>query len=225
MADEEIIKILVLVIGSYFLGAIPSAYLAGKLIKGIDLRKYGSGTVSGSMVYEHVAKWAVVPVGLFDIAKAAIPTWVGVKLGLGEIVALMAGMAAAIGHNWPIYLGFTGGRGLSNFAGIMLVLFPEGVLWIGGFLLVGWLLGDSAPWALVSLVTMPLFGWFFEKVEIATLIGVVILVVTIIKRIEANRRQLPKQEPERRKVLLRRLIFDRDIKSHQEWINRKPERL
>ena len=223
MTAEEIIRIVLLMIVSYFLGAIPSAYFAGRLIKGIDLRKYGSGTVSGSMVYEHVAKWAVVPVGLFDIAKAAIPSWVGVQLGLGEIVALMAGMSAAIGHNWPIYLSFTGGRGLSNFAGIMLVLFPEGVLWIGGFLLVGWLLDDSALWALVSLVTMPIFGWFFEKIEIAALIGGVILVVTIIKRIEANRRPLPKQKSERRKVLLRRLIFDRDIKSHREWIDRKPE--
>ncbi len=57
-----------LLLFGYLLGSIPSGYLAGKWIKGIDLREYGSGTVSGSMVWEHVAKWAVVPVGLFDIS-------------------------------------------------------------------------------------------------------------------------------------------------------------
>ena len=218
------LKTAILIIGAYLLGSIPSAYLAGRLIKGIDLRKYGSGTVSGSMVYEHVAKWAVVPVGIFDIAKAALPTWIGMRLGLGEIVALMAGTASSIVHNWPIYLGFTGGRGLSTFAGIMLVLFPEGLLWMGGFLLVGWLLGDSAPWAFVSLISMPIFGEIIGKSHIAILVGLSILIVTVIKRIEANRRPLPEGELERRKVLLRRLIFDRDIKSHQTWINRKPEK-
>ena len=59
--------VLLLLFG-YLLGSIPSGYLAGKWIKGIDLRNYGSGTVSGSMVWEHVARWAVVPVGQCQIA-------------------------------------------------------------------------------------------------------------------------------------------------------------
>jgi len=54
-----------MVLFAYLLGSIPSGYLAGKWIKGIDLREYGSGTVSGSMVWEHVAKWAVLPSGYF----------------------------------------------------------------------------------------------------------------------------------------------------------------
>jgi len=103
--------ILIVVLG-YLLGSIPLAYIAGRLLKGIDLRQYGSGTVSGSGVYQHVAKWAIVAVGLFDIAKAAFPTWLGLELGLGLSVALAAGLAAVVGHNWPLYLGFKGGRGL-----------------------------------------------------------------------------------------------------------------
>ncbi|MFQ5876053.1 MAG: glycerol-3-phosphate acyltransferase [Dehalococcoidia bacterium] len=65
------VEIALLVMGAYLLGSIPSAYIAGRLLKGIDLRQYGSGTLSGTGVYYHVAKWAIVVVGLFDIAKAA----------------------------------------------------------------------------------------------------------------------------------------------------------
>ena len=90
---------ILLILFGYLLGSIPSGYLAGKWIKGIDLRQYGSGTISGSMVWEHVAKWAIIPVGLFDIFKGALPTWLGIHLGMGEVPAMLAGFSAMIGHN------------------------------------------------------------------------------------------------------------------------------
>jgi glycerol-3-phosphate acyltransferase PlsY len=67
------------------------------------------------MVWEHTARWAFIPVGLFDIAKTALPAWIGLQLGLGTQVAVAAGLAAAVGHNWPICLRFIGGQGLSCF--------------------------------------------------------------------------------------------------------------
>ncbi len=218
-----IVKSVLLLIAGYLLGSIPTAYLVGRWAKGLDLRRYGSGTVSGSMVYEHVARWAVVPVGLFDIGKAALPTWLGLQLGLGMPVAAAAGLAAAIGHNWPIWLRFTGGRGLGCFIGILLALFPWGSVWMLAFLALGWRLGDSAPWALVSLVTLPVPSHFVGGPEtVAPTAGAMVL-LTLAKRLEANRRPLPPPGPERRKVLLRRLFLDRDIASHEEWIRRRPE--
>jgi glycerol-3-phosphate acyltransferase PlsY len=215
------IQTILLVIGGYLLGSIPSAYLAGKWVRGIDLRKYGSGTVSGSMVWEHVAKWALFPVGIFDVLKAAFPTWLGLELGLGEGAAVAAGLAALVGHNWPLYLGFTGGRGLSPFLGTLTVIFPWGFPWMLAFLAVGYLLGDSAPWALASLILLPVFNYFMEGPTIVNVAALVMVVITIAKRLEANRRPLPEEPAERRKVILRRIFFDRDIASHQEWINRK----
>lgn len=208
---------------SYLLGSIPTAYLVGRWAKGLDLRRYGSGTVSGSMVYEHVARWAVVPVGLFDIGKAALPTWLGLRLGLGVPVAVAAGLAAAVGHNWPIFLRFTGGRGLGCFIGVLLALFPWGSVWMLAFLAVGWRLGDSAPWALVSLLTLPLLSHLIGGPEIVTPTAGAMLLLTLAKRLEANRRPLPPPGPERHKVILRRLFLDRDIASHQEWIRRRPD--
>ena len=212
-----------LILAGYLLGSIPTAYLVGKWLKGLDLRRYGSGTVSGSMVYEHVARWAVVPVGLFDMGKAAFPAWLGLQMGMGSAVATAAGLAAVAGHNWPVFFRFTGGRGLGTFLGLLLVIFPWGFPWMLAFLAVGWLLGDSAPWALASLVTLPLFAHLVDGPDVVTLAAGVMLLLTLAKRLEANRRPLPPPGPERRRVLLRRLFLDRDIASHAEWINRRPE--
>lgn len=211
-----------LIFGSYLLGSIPTAYIMAQWTKGIDLRRYGSGTVSGSMVWEHADRWAVVPVGLFDVAKAAFPTWLGLGLGLGLPVSAAAGLAAAAGHNWPLYLRFTGGRGLGSFIGVWLVVFPWGFPWMLGFLALGWRMGDSAPWALASLVTLPWIARIVGGPAIVGPIAAAMLIITLAKRLEANRRPLPANRVERRRVIVRRLMLDRDISSHAEWIRRKP---
>lgn len=211
-----------LVAGGYLLGSIPAAYLAGRWLRGRDIRGYGSGTVSGSMVWEHVARWAVVPVGLFDMGKAALPAWLGLRLGLQLPTATAAGIAAVVGHNWPLFLRFTGGRGLGTFMGLLLVIFPWGFPWMLGFLAVGWLLGDSAPWALVSLVTLPLLGYVLQGPKVLAPACGAMLIITLVKRLEANRRPLPDERPERRKVILRRLFLDRDITSHATWLRQEP---
>jgi len=212
------------IVAGYLLGSIPTAYLASRWLAAKDLRRYGSGTVSGSMVYEHVARWAVVPVGLFDMGKAALPAWLALRLGLGTTVAAAAGLAAIAGHNWPIFLRFTGGRGQASFMGLMLVLFPWGFPWLLAFLAVGWLLGDSAPFALAGPLTLPLFAHFMAGPAVVVPISGAMLLLTLLKRLEANRRPLPEPGTERRRVILRRLLLDRDIASHSDWIHRQPER-
>lgn len=216
-------SILIIIFG-YLCGSIPTAYLAARWTKRMDLRQYGSGTVSGSMVYEHVSKLMVVPVGLFDIFKGALPAWLAIWLGFSDAVAVAAGLAAVAGHNWPIYLRFSGGRGLSPFMGLLLVIFPWGVLWMLVFLGIGFALGDSAPWAIASLVSMPLLVYVMNGSPYAYWSLLVMLMITSVKRLEANRRALPPAGPDRTKVLIRRLFFDRDIADHQIWIHREPER-
>jgi glycerol-3-phosphate acyltransferase PlsY len=218
----QIVASIALILFGYLLGSVPSAYLAGKWLKELDLRQYGSGTVSGSMVYEHVAWWAVVPVGLFDIFKATIPAWLGIRFGLGEAMAAMAGLAAAIGHNWPIYLRFTGGRGISTFLGTWLVIFPWAFPWMLAFLALGWILGDSAPFALAGMVTLPIFSHLLDGPSLVLPISVAVVLITLVKRIEANHRPLPQVGPERRRVLLLRAFFDRDLLDHKAWIRREP---
>ncbi len=209
-----------LIFAGYLAGSIPTAYVVGRWLRGIDLRQHGSGTVSGSMVYERVARWAIVPVGLFDVGKAALPTWLGLRQGLGMMTAASAGLAAIAGHNWPIFLRFTGGRGLGCFMGVLLIVFPWGALWQLGFLAVGWLLGDSAPFALASLFTLPLFARWMSGPNVVTPLTGAMLLLTLGKRLEANRRPMPSPGPERLSVILCRLFLDRDIVSHRDWIRR-----
>jgi glycerol-3-phosphate acyltransferase PlsY len=216
------VEAILIVACAYLLGSIPTAYLVGRGLKGLDVRSYGSGTVSGSMVYEHVARWAVVPVGLFDMGKAALPAWLALEMDLGTAVAAIAGLAAVAGHNWPAFLHFTGGRGLGSFMGVLLVLFPWGFPWMLGFLAIGWLLGDSAPWALASIATLPVLALLVSGPSVVAFLAGGMLLLTLGKRLEANRRPLPPPGPHRRKVILRRLLLDRDIADHKEWIRRKP---
>jgi glycerol-3-phosphate acyltransferase PlsY len=216
------IEAILIIICAYLLGSIPTAYLVGRGLKGMDVRRYGSGTVSGSMVYEHVARWAVIPVGLFDMGKAALPAWLALEMDLGMAIAAVAGLVAVAGHNWPVFLHFTGGRGLGSFMGVLLVLFPWGFPWMLGFLAIGWLLGDSAPWALASIATLPLLAYLVSGPPVVVFLAGGMVLLTLGKRLEANRRPLPPPGPERRRVILRRLLLDRDIADHKKWIQRKP---
>ncbi len=217
-----IVESVLLIVGGYLMGAISPTYLVGSWLGKKDLRQYGSGALGGSMVYEHVGRWAVVPVALFDIAKAALPALLGLALGLGETVAAAAGLAAAIGHNWSIFLGFTSGQGMATFVGVWLAFFPPGILWMGGLLALGWRLGDSAPWLLAGLLTMPLLAHFLGRPDVVVPIAGAMILLTLVKCLEGNRRRWPSSRPERLKVLLRRAFLDRDIALHEEWIRREP---
>ncbi len=213
--------VLVVLFG-YLLGSISSAYLAGRWLKGIDLRHYGSHTVSGTGVYQHVAKWAIVMVGLFDIGKGALPTWLGLRLSLGLPVALAAGLAAVVGHNWPLYLGFQGGRGLGTMTGVLLVVFPWGVLWLLVTLGLGRLLRYTAFAALGGVATLPLLSWLAGQPNPVNEGCAVMLLITVAKRLEANRLPLPPPGLQRRRVLLYRLLLDRDVGPREPWTERGP---
>ena len=103
------------------------------------------------------------------------------------------------------------------------MVFPWGTVWLVAFLVLGFLLGDSAPWALASIILMPLLVFFLDGSVAAYWAIGAMLVLTLAKRLEANRRPLPVMRAERRKVLFLRMFFDRDLVSHKDWIRRTPE--
>ena len=210
------------IVAGYLMGSIPFAYLAGRLLRGIDIRHYGTKTVGGSNVFENVSKPAVVVVGVLDMTKAGLATWLGLRLGLGLPIALLSGLAAVAGHNWPITLHFHGGRGIGACLGILFVVFPLGFLWMLLTLLSGWLL-SNAMLPLLGFITLPALAFYSGQPIAMAWAGVGMLLLTIAKRIEANRSPLPRAHAERRDVLLRRLLLDRDIEDWKVWAHRKPE--
>jgi glycerol-3-phosphate acyltransferase PlsY len=206
----------------YLLGSIPFAYLTGRLIKGIDLREYGSHNLGGSNVAQHVSLWAIVPVALADIAKSTLPTWLGLRSGLGLAVALLAGLAAIIGHNWSVYLHFRGGRGLGSMFGVLLVVFPLASAYLLMCVGLGKLLRYTALGALLSVATVPLLTSVTGQPSVTIWACVGMLLIVIAKRLEANREPIA-SDADRRGVYVNRLLLDRDIRDREAWIRRVPE--
>ncbi len=116
-----------LLIGAYLLGSIPSAYLLVKFYRGIDIRKFGSGNVGSTNTVRAAGKGAGILVFLIDSLKGAIPTLIGLKLG-GENMAAAAGAMAVVGHMFPVWLKFKGGKGVATTIGMSFVLTPWGAL-------------------------------------------------------------------------------------------------
>jgi acyl phosphate:glycerol-3-phosphate acyltransferase len=114
---------------SYLLGAVPSSYVAGRLVHGIDLRAHGSGNLGATNAFRVLGARTAAPVMAFDVAKGFVPVWFfpawfGVPLATLLVWALAFGAAAIIGHVYPVYMGFRGGKGVATATGVFLALAP-----------------------------------------------------------------------------------------------------
>jgi acyl phosphate:glycerol-3-phosphate acyltransferase len=110
---------------SYFVGAIPTSYLAGRVFRGIDLREHGSKNLGATNVYRTLGWKYAIPVGLVDIAKGAVPVLVfAPQVSTSQLFALACGVAAIVGHVYSVFVRFRGGKGVATAAGVMLGLTP-----------------------------------------------------------------------------------------------------
>ena len=126
--------LLLLAIG-YALGAIPSGYLAGRWLKGIDLRDCGSGSTGATNVLRNVGKGPALLVFLVDVGKGALAVLLAKSVGLSDWVQVLAGLAALAGHIWPVWLGWKGGKAVATGLGMFLGLaWPVGLASFGLFM-------------------------------------------------------------------------------------------
>ncbi|MDD2370539.1 MAG: glycerol-3-phosphate 1-O-acyltransferase PlsY [Firmicutes bacterium] len=114
--------ILSILIG-YLIGSIPFALIFGKKIGGIDVRKYGSGNLGGTNVIRLLGVKVGIPVIICDIGKGFLAAFLGVLIG-GQLLGLIAGIFAVLGHLYPIFAGFKGGKGAATGAGVFFFLAP-----------------------------------------------------------------------------------------------------
>ncbi len=136
----QLVKILEVSLVSYLIGSIPTGYIAGRLC-GKDLRQEGSGNIGATNVVRVLGKKWGYPVFVVDFLKGALAivlAWTffnEASESQRELVGLIAAVAAILGHNFPIWLNFKGGKGVATTAGVILTLFPWQVFLIA---LVGW---------------------------------------------------------------------------------------
>jgi acyl phosphate:glycerol-3-phosphate acyltransferase len=221
-----LIEIMGLYVLAYLVGSVPTAYLIGKLARGIDLRQYGSGNVGGSNLVYHTGKRWLVPLALFEVLiKGALPVLIGqYLLGLERASPqlLIAPLLAISGHNWPIFLKFQGGRGVAVLSGTLLALGP---LLLAAFLVVftaGWLATrSSGVWVLISLALLPVWAVIIGEPSMISWYCLGALGLIVLKRLLSNWNPFPQEVP-RKQVLFNRLFRDRDVSDRAEWIRRVP---
>ncbi len=208
---------------AYLVGSIPTAYLLVRWMKGIDLREYGSGNVGGSNVAASIGKRYFLPVALFDaLAKGTASVLLASLLGLGPGYQAVAGLAAVAGHNWPVYIRFTGGRGIATAAGVLLVLAPKELIAFVAVAIAGVaLFRSTALWVGIAAVLLPVWAWLLGESVAVLLFCLGLVALLALKRLEANRTAAPDGVPWHL-LAARRLLFDRDVSTRDEWIRRQP---
>jgi glycerol-3-phosphate acyltransferase PlsY len=110
---------------SYVIGSIPNGLIIGKLLKGVDLRNFGSKNIGATNAFRVLGPWPALLVFLADMTKGLLGVYLGQYLTGTSVGQLVGGIFAITGHNWSLFLGFKGGRGVATGLGVIAVLVPK----------------------------------------------------------------------------------------------------
>ncbi|MBQ7908535.1 MAG: glycerol-3-phosphate 1-O-acyltransferase PlsY [Elusimicrobiaceae bacterium] len=191
------IKVLLLALFSYLLGAVPTGYLIARKAMGIDIRQHGSGNPGAANVYRTVGKWAGITTFLIDGLKGFIPVSLALHVFPGEYwQAILCGTIAILGHMWTIYLKFRGGKGVATSAGVFAALLPiPTALAFASFVICVALWGRISIGSIMACLVLPITSFFIGNHSMsvnvmATAIGLLV----IYKHVPNIKRLLAKKE-------------------------------
>ena len=122
---------------SYLFGAVSFSYVIGKKFRKLDIRDHGSGNAGATNTLRVMGLVPAISVLLLDCSKGIVAVWIGFWLSGGNpMIAALCGFASILGHNWPVYYGFRGGKGVATTIGVFaaLVFFPALISGILGIL-------------------------------------------------------------------------------------------
>jgi len=180
-----------LVIFAYVCGSLPTAYLLVRLMTGKDVRVYGSGNVGGTNALR-TAGWKVgVVVTAIDVLKGALPVWLMSRFNPESAWVAAAMLAAVLGHCYPVWLKFKGGKGVATCFGAFLVIAPLSALaalglWILVLVISRWV----ALASMVASASFPLILKLIDSPDVVTLVSVSAAAVIIILRHSSNIRSI-----------------------------------
>ncbi len=188
---------------SYLIGSIPTAYIFGKILKGIDIREHGSGNVGATNVFRVLGKKAGIAVLLLDILKGLIVVTVVADLfQMKEIFerSLLA-ICVVSGHNWTIFLKFKGGKGIATSFGVLIglalkiavirpVLLWAIAIWILCFLITRFVSLSS----IVAAIALPIVMILTNQSFVITFLGILFCIFVVIRHRPNIKRLLSGQE-------------------------------
>lgn len=184
--------ILGLIVG-YLLGSIPTAYVVARLRKGIDIRDIGSGNMGSGNVMREIGTHEGVFVGLADMGKGAAAILVARALGASQPWVLAAGFAALVGHGFPVFASFRGGRGSAATIGIFLVLAPKATLVTLVIVAIPFFTSRTFGGAiLIGFALLPLFLWLLEGSLLLVRYALIVDLFLLVRALPDIRRVLAK---------------------------------
>lgn len=200
---ENIMIFLFVGMVSYLVGAIPTAFIFGKVFSGIDIREHGSGNVGATNAFRILGKKLGTSVLLIDILKGILPVAIlGHFFMTNEYVALFSAVMAVVGHNWTCFLQFKGGKGVATSAGVLIgltIIFPDvraGVimcilLWGVCFLLTAYISVSS----MIAAIFLPILMIIFKAPVSIVLLSIIFALFVVFKHRPNIQRLLRGQEP------------------------------
>ncbi|HBG61500.1 MAG: acyl-phosphate glycerol 3-phosphate acyltransferase [Omnitrophica WOR_2 bacterium GWF2_38_59] len=192
------------IIISYFIGSIPTAYIYGKLYKGIDIREHGSGNAGATNVFRVLGKIPGIIVLVIDILKGVLPVVIVADvLGSTQVIErILFAVCAVCGHNWTIFLNFKGGKGIATSLGVLIgltikiasiriVLILTVLSWLVSFAITGIVSLSSIIAGTFLPVIMVFSGQSFEII----CLGVVFCIFVTLRHRPNIKRLLAGKEP------------------------------
>jgi glycerol-3-phosphate acyltransferase PlsY len=198
-----VLNIITVVIG-YLLGSIPFAYITARLKMGIDIRQVGSGNAGALNVYREVGPIFGLAVLAGDLIKGILAVLIAQWLGLSLIWTCVAGFAAVVGHNWPCFLGFRGGRGAVTIMGVILPLIPIQFAIGFGIAVVAIIITSNIKVGIIGIAFIPLIAWLFDKEPTLVFYSLALFLFLVARTVTSFTREMIKTTDKKS------LIFDRD---------------
>lgn len=222
------IDLIGLYIYAYLIGSVPTAYIIGRVVKGVDIRKTGSGNVGASNLYQTAGKRWLAPLGFFELfIKGGSSILIGqylMGLDRSSMALFVAPLLTVAGNNWSVFLRFQGGRGVAVVFGTLLALSPLLVAAFAAVALAGWAVTKSAGvWVLIALALLPLWSTISGGPAALTVYCACLVALIVLKRLLSNNTGFP-EGISRKKVLYNRLFLDRDVDDRAEWVKRVEDR-
>ncbi|MBA7487321.1 putative glycerol-3-phosphate acyltransferase [subsurface metagenome] len=179
--------IIAIVLG-YLLGSIPTAYIATRLFSGGDIRKMGGGNVGGLNTFREVGFIPFAIVAFVDVGKGvaavAIAHW---GLNVAELYLLLTALAVVAGHNWMVFLKFSGGKGMGAAVGALFILlpvygYPLGLAFFFGVVLIPYVITRNVALSItIGLLSLPLIVWLGVKSMPFTIFAVALGLIILLK--------------------------------------------
>ena len=172
---------------SYFIGSIPTGYLVGRLVKGVDIRTVGSGSIGATNVRRVAGQGWAVFVTIVDMLKGALALLVtATSSGADPWLLSLAGFAAVMGHNYPIWLKFKGGKGVATTYGVVFFLWPYESFAVTLLSVAIWYAVMTGTRyvslaSMTSLLSLPLFFWMLSAPPSFIVVSLVLAIFALYR--------------------------------------------